>query len=376
MNWNRQAGRATMVSALVLFGGGLARSASPQFGSFVTIDISGASSTSAYSINNRGAIVGNYEDGTGTHGFFRTSGGAIVTFDIPSSIGTLPVAINNENAITGSYVDAASTSHGFLLTPNQPAATFDVTGAGVGNLEGTLPVSINDKGEVAGTYRDVNLVNHGFVRQADGTIVAFDAPGASTVPLDGTIVTALGASGFVVGFYIDNSAEFHGFTAVPPEVVTVDIPGSYDEPFGGTRITAINSANTVTGYYYGTGGPGYLLANGVVTRFSVGNSVTPVSINAAGAITGGFQDSNGSHGFLRTPAGRILTFDDPAGTNETFPQSINSSGVITGYYYDANFVPHGFIFTPNNAVAHTYAERHTGFHAETGWGAPAGRESW
>jgi hypothetical protein len=276
------------------------------------------------------------------------SGRAIVTFDIPSSIATLPVAINNGNAVTGSYTDASGTSHGFLLTPNQPPVTFDVTGAGVGNFEGTFPVSINDKGAVAGSYRDVNLVNHGFLRQADGTITSFDAPGASTVPLDGTMVTAIGASGIVVGFYIDSFAIFHGFSAVPPQVVTVDIPGSGSYPFGGTRVTGINAANTVTGYYYGTGGPGYLLSNGVVTRFSVGTSVTPVSINAAGAVTGGFQDSNGSHGFFRAPAGTIIQLDDPGAVNGTFPESLNRSGVITGYYYDGNFVSHGFIFTPSN----------------------------
>jgi hypothetical protein len=108
MNLKPRAGRAALVSVLVFLGAGLDRAsgARPQAGSFITIDVPGSTSTSAYSINNQGTIVGNYGDANGVHGFVRASGGEIATFDIPSSTQTLPVAINNGDAITGSYVDA------------------------------------------------------------------------------------------------------------------------------------------------------------------------------------------------------------------------------------------------------------------------------
>jgi hypothetical protein len=70
----------------------------------------------------------------------------------------------------------------------------------------------------------------------------------------------------------------------------------------------------------------------------------PVSINAAGAITGYFYSSPPlrPHGFVRDPEGNFTTFD-PAGSIFTTPQSINYAGAITGYYNEANQVIHGFL---------------------------------
>ena len=72
----------------------------------------------------------------------------------------------------------------------------------------------------------------------------------------------------------------------------------------------------------------------------------PVSLNDWGAITGVYLDTNYVyHGYLRSPDGKIVTVD-PLGSADTLPYGINDWGVITGYYYDANFVAHGFVRTP------------------------------
>ena len=54
------------------------------------------------------------------------------------------------------------------------------------------------------------------------------------------------------------------------------------------------------------------------------------------------------HGFLRTAAGVLITFDAPgAGGGEgTLAHSINAVGAITGYFSDAGSVYHGFLRTP------------------------------
>jgi predicted membrane protein len=77
-------------------------------------------------------------------------------------------------------------------------------------------------------------------------------------------------------------------------------------------------------------------ANQIIS-FSVPGSTgtTPISVNLSGTITGYYTDAQGTaHGFVRSAAGAITTFDAPGagvGTNYgTFPVSINDSGEIAG----------------------------------------------
>jgi hypothetical protein len=88
-------------------------------------------------------------------------------------------------------------------------------------------------------------------------------------------------------------------------------------------------------------------------------------INPAGVITGLYADANNvMHGFLRTPQGRLFTFDapgagtvpnlyfkgTPAGTyggQGTYAMSINPEGAIAGSYLDENSLGHGFVRAPD-----------------------------
>jgi uncharacterized membrane protein len=88
-------------------------------------------------------------------------------------------------------------------------------------------------------------------------------------------------------------------------------------------------------------------------------------INPAGAIAGLYADANNvMHGFLRTPEGRLITFDapgagtvpnlyfksTPAGTlggQGTYAMSINPEGAIAGSYIDENNLGHGFVRAPD-----------------------------
>jgi hypothetical protein len=72
--------------------------------------------------------------------------------------------------------------------------------------------------------------------------------------------------------------------------------------------------------------------------------------NDLGVIVGFYTDKNiVPHGFLRTPNGRITSFEAPGaglgyGLNEgTVAYSINDLGVIAGQYQDSNYVLHGFV---------------------------------
>jgi uncharacterized membrane protein len=87
--------------------------------SFTTIDVpfSGVSETQAIGINNRGQIVGFYNDSTGMHGFVDDNGRFdAINVPIPGAIGTELDGVNDRGQIVGAYVDAGGI-HGFLAGP-------------------------------------------------------------------------------------------------------------------------------------------------------------------------------------------------------------------------------------------------------------------
>jgi len=89
------------------------------------------------------------------------------------------------------------------------------------------------------------------------------------------------------------------------------------------------------------------------------------NINPWGAVAGLYADMNNvMHGFLRTPQGRLITFDapgagtapglyfksTPAGTyggQGTYAMSINPEGAIAGSYLDETNLGHGFLRAPD-----------------------------
>jgi len=154
-------------------------------------------------------------------------------------------------------------------------------------------------------------------RISSSDMSVFDAPGAGSAAGSGfgTFPLSINAGGTIVGHYTDENDVSHGFlrTAGGEELVTFDAPG----------------AGTAAGSGFGT---------------------FPRCINASGVIVGHYTDAhNVSHGFVRSPHGKLGTFDAPgAGTAQgsgfgTFPESINDAGVITGHYIDAQRVSHGFL---------------------------------
>jgi hypothetical protein len=225
----------------------------------------------------------------------------------------------------------AVTLFGVLATPVRVTAqnarskiiSFDAPGAGTtaGSGFGTFPESINKAGAIAGRFTDANGLYHGFLRSPGGDeIITFDAPGAGKTAGSGqgTFPRSISDSAAITGHYIDSHNVTHGFlrSAGGDEIITFDAPG----------------AGTTAGSGFGT---------------------FPTSINDGGAITGHYIDShNVTHGFLRSTAGKFITFEAPgAGTTAgsgsgTYSNNVNDEGTMTGRYIDANNVNHGFLRIP------------------------------
>ncbi len=273
-----------------------------------------------------------------------------IIFDPPGSTSTQPKSINAKGAITGSYNDANFVLHGFLRAPDGSFTRFHAPGATY-----TFPQSINRVGAIAGSYDDANFVLHGFLRSPDGTITTFDPPGSEGSRFGpGTGVAAINGAGEITGAYEgkpnpEGRIPIHGFLrSRHGTFTTFDPPGSV-----GTFAASINAEGAITGGYSdGQNIHGFLRArDGTITTFDVPGPTSnpiPVGINRAGEIAGSYLDPTGnySHGFLRARDGTFTKFDVPAAP-ETFPTGLNSKGEITGWYYDANFNGHGFLRAPD-----------------------------
>jgi hypothetical protein len=79
----------------------------------ILLDFPGSTSTQAWDLNPPGTIVGQYDAGGRTHGFYLDANG-YATIDVPGSLMTVARGINPQGDIVGVYSDGTGT-HGFLL---------------------------------------------------------------------------------------------------------------------------------------------------------------------------------------------------------------------------------------------------------------------
>jgi hypothetical protein len=356
---------------------------------FITFDPPGADMTAGNgygtfpkSINAAAAITGHYTDRRNVnHGFLRSPGGEFITFDAPDAVmtagsgsGTFPSSINKAGSITGHYTDGNGFYHGFLRSPAGEFLTLNAPGTGtsVSFRFGAFPgsININNQGTIAGNYIDFNNISHGFLRSPGGEFTTLDAPGAKSVPdsFDGTLPKSINNGGAITGNYVDSNGLIHGFLRTSSgKLTTFDAPGASCVAASGfgTFPESINETGVITGHCTNAHNVTHGFVrdpSGKFTTFDApgadmtaasGYGTFPESINDAGVITGHYTDAHYViHGFLRSPSGKLTTFDAPgAGTIEgsglgTFPDSINDGGVIAGRYTDAHNVNHGFVRIP------------------------------
>ena len=120
--------RGTLGLVLSLFGlssGAVADTPAATY-SFTILDVPGAASTVATSINDSGQVTGSYYDGSGEHGFVY-SGGTFTTLDVPGATNTRPQH-QRERPGDGLLTPMARITHGFVYS-NGTFTTFDVPGA-------------------------------------------------------------------------------------------------------------------------------------------------------------------------------------------------------------------------------------------------------
>jgi hypothetical protein len=273
--------------------------------SFTRIDVR-SFPTSAFWLNDKNVVIGNYLAHGIQHAYLRTAAGKFLKFEPEDTQGTYGLHINNHGVATGDYVDSAGLWHGFIRAKDGALTTFEEPLAALGPDLGTFAGATNVHGDTIGPYFDADFIMHGYVRHDDGSFEEFDVPGAVD-----TIPYLINSKGWIVGFSDDENGAMHGFIRKPNgQIIPVDVEGAGTGPGQGTIVG---------------------------------------DINKDGIATGNYVDGDGvSHGFLRQKDGTIQApvDADGAGAGGTIPASINADGEISGFMFDTDGNAHGVIGTP------------------------------
>jgi uncharacterized membrane protein len=195
-------------------------------------------------INNRGDIVGFYNDDQGvtTTAFLRTRKGRFVDIRVPGAQLTGVLKINERRQVVGLYIAAGAEPgaiHGFVWDDGR-YTTVDVPGAA-----GTAVLGINNRGEMVGSYIDREGRYHGFRRDRRGAVTTLpEAPGADPT-MGGTQPVAINDRGRIVGLAYDAQGGSRGFQLRRGELTPID--AAPDAVF--TRPLDINNQGHIVGDY-------------------------------------------------------------------------------------------------------------------------------
>jgi hypothetical protein len=170
-------------------------------------------STRPTGVNDSGAIVGSYSDGTNSHGFVN-NGGTFTDINVTGATNTFALGINNSGAIVGYYTTGSSSNLGFVDN-NGTFTTLDPL-----NSTFTRATGINSAGDIVGFYSD-GTNNHGYLYDPiTMSYTFFDYPGAPN-----TVAQGINASSQIVGYYENSNGGNSGFLATP-QATTVPEPSS------------------------------------------------------------------------------------------------------------------------------------------------------
>jgi hypothetical protein len=192
----------------------------------------GGTTASAFGINDKGMIVGQFTNATATPGFVQTAPNTFITINAPSGPDTVNAqGINNHGLIVGFYVGTDGQDHGFMANLAN-AHNGVLTGTAI--ADPTIPpvagepgatfvfsqiLGINDQGLAVGYYGDSTTSQHGFLfNTLTGKYTFLDDPNvAFSAGVEVTQITGINNFGELTGFYSDGKGVFHGFIAAVPE---------------------------------------------------------------------------------------------------------------------------------------------------------------
>lgn len=236
------------LALLLLLSGGAAAAQSIDWQVLLYPDPApGVARTWCYGINDAGDMVG-----TAAGRAFLLSDGTYYNLHPDGAASSTAWGINARGDIVGDYVDSQQQEHGFILRKG------NLTLLDLDNQAMTHPRAINARGDIAGGFMPTTAsVQHGFVLTKDGTLEEIQKPGAIY-----TMVFGISDNGELAGEFKD-AAGVHGFVRTPSgEFLTLDAPNAKS-----TSAWKVNSRGEVAGYYWSTGTPS--ISHGFIWREGV-----------------------------------------------------------------------------------------------------------
>ena len=207
----------------------------------------GGTSATAFGINDRGAIVGQYVTADATPGFIRVNGKSTITINAPSGPNVVNAQGDQQQRAGGRVLRRHGRPGPRLHGERGQRVERHLTGTAI--ADPTIPnvpgepgatfvfsqvLGINDQGIAVGYYGDSTTSQHGFLYNTKtGQYTFLDDPSeAFNNGVEVTQITGITNSGEITGFYSDANGVFHGFVAthspklrssteqIGPEIVT------------------------------------------------------------------------------------------------------------------------------------------------------------
>ena len=257
------------------------------------IKFPGSVSTEGWNINQDGSIVGHYESADGrVHGFI-----ARLTRDAPAQVDIQPVAAPDDSTYTFESIEVSGV--------NQLALTAS-----------------SDFGDYAGYTQSADGEKNVGFTIIDGVFTTYDFPGSQE-----TRFYALGNNGNAAGYYVDSDGHHRGVVLENGELRQYDFPDAVQ-----TEIYGISDATgALTGNYIDASGVRRGFSGDIIVEYPGASETYADFVDAHSGMVGSYIDAEGKfHAYLRTPAGRFLSFDNPfeKDVEHMYVHGINDAGIL------------------------------------------------
>jgi uncharacterized membrane protein len=194
----------------------------------------------AINFNGQIKVVGSYTNSSGNSVGFRYTPATKKFTDIPSPKGATSSytgGMNDKGWIVGGYQDSSGVSHGFLLQGKK------YTSLDVPDATASYAYGINNKGNITLTWVNSSSAYEGALYNYSAkTYTTINVPGAN-----GSEASYINNEGDITFWWIDSSGTVHGalFMHAANKFYTFDYP----KAAGGTYPNGINDKNALVGQY-------------------------------------------------------------------------------------------------------------------------------